>query len=98
MNTAIRADDVAHLANFKRIGVFLEWLLHHSSAEPAKVTTMRMGGAVRVLFGKFGELLWTPVDLLFVALEDLNGFLLGASNIALGKVIRFLCDSIAKVS
>jgi hypothetical protein len=80
VNSAVSADNPAHLTRLEREGSLLEGLLHLTLGEPSEIPTSLMGRAIRVLLGQFGELLIAVPNLSLVAFEDLDGLFLGTSN------------------
>jgi hypothetical protein len=83
VDAAVRADNVANLANLQTIRRLLEWLLHLAVPEPTEVPALVMRGAVRMLPREFAKLIGGSPDLSLIASEDLDGSVLRARDVAL---------------
>jgi len=83
MHTAVRTNHVANLANLQAIRGLLKRLLHLAMAEPSQVPALVMGRAVRVLRGKFSELISGRPDGSLIASEDLDSLFLRTRNLIL---------------
>lgn len=76
MNTAIRADDIADLADFQRVGPILKRFLHLPRSEPAQIPILLMRGAIRMDLGELCKFLGRAVDFCLVTFEYFYRFLL----------------------
>ena len=91
MNAALGLYHIAHLAYRQTKGGILKRLLHLTASKGTEVTTMRVRRAITVCGGQLCELgcelvARQRVELILERLQDGQGFLLCASNVALSEV------------
>ena len=83
MDTAISLDNVTHFPNLEVQCRFFEWSLHLTFLEDAEISAFACGGAIGILAGKLCEFLGRAIDLGTITFENLDGLLLGTSDIRL---------------
>ena len=88
MNSAVRAHNVAHLANLQSECRLLKGFLHLTRAEETEVATSVMRAVVAVHAGKLGKLLRRSIDLASIALQELNRLLFRARDVLLLPAAR----------
>lgn len=87
MHAAVGRYDVADLAHREGVRSLFERPLHLAWAEPPEVAAVLVRRAVRVLLSERRELLWVPVNLRIVLVQQRDGLFLRARNFWLRIVI-----------
>lgn len=80
MDAGVCFDDVAHVADLEGEAGLFEGGLHLALAEEAEVAALDVGAAVGVVDGELVQGGVAPLDLVLVALQLLDGGLLGAGD------------------
>jgi hypothetical protein len=88
MEPRSRLHNTTDLTGLQRKSILFKLLLHLVLPKEAQIPPLTRTAAVRLGDGKVSQSGLTRFDLLFIALDDLQSFVLGPGNICLSPALR----------